>query len=180
LAKLAVYLRAINVGGRKLLMTDFKAALAKAGLQDVQTLGAAGTAVIEAMSSGAELEAEIEALLVADCGMASEVFVRDHAEMAAIVRGNPFAQQVKVRPASVAVSFLKRHAGAAEVEAVRERIAGFGGTEEIEVGPRCLYLSYPEGQGLSKLTPGVIERALNLRGTARNWNTVSKMTGLTR
>ena len=111
--------------------------------------------------------------------MTIEVFVRDHAQMAAIVKGSPFPQQVKDQPAFVAVSFLKGQAGKAEVEAVREKIAGFGGPEEIEAGPGCLYLSYPAGQGASKLTPVVIERAVKLRGTARNWNTVVKMAELT-
>ena len=177
--KFAVYLRAINVGGRKLLMADFKAAMAKAGFKDVQTIGAAGTAVIEAKASSETLEGEIEALLAADCGMAIEVFVRDHAQMAAIVKGNPFTRKVKDKPAFVAVSFLKGPAGKGEVEAVREKIVGFGGPEEIGAGPECLYFSYPDGQGQSKLTPVVIERAVKLRGTARNWNTVVKMTELT-
>jgi uncharacterized protein (DUF1697 family) len=179
LTKRAVYLRAINVGGRKLLMADFKACLAKAGFEDVKTIGAAGTAVIEASGPGAAIEAKIEALLAKDCGMEIEVFVRDHAEMAAVVKANPFVQQVKDKPAFVAVSFLKGQAGKAEVEAVREKIAGFGGPEEIEAGPGCFYFSYPAGQGDSKLTPVVIERATKLRGTARNWNTVMKMAELT-
>jgi uncharacterized protein (DUF1697 family) len=179
LAKAAVFLRAINVGGRKLLMADFKAALAKAGFKGVQTIGAAGTAVVEAEAAAPKLEAEIEAILAKACGMAIDVFVRDHAAMAAVVAGNPYAQQVKDQPAFVAVSFLKGHAGTAEVGAIREKIAGFGGPEQVEAGPACLYFSYPEGQGQSKLTSVVIERATRLRGTVRNWNTVTKMAALT-
>ncbi|MBS0360391.1 MAG: DUF1697 domain-containing protein [Proteobacteria bacterium] len=177
---MAVYLRAINVGGRKLLMADFKTCLVRTGLGAVQTVGAAGTAVAEAKAGGAALEAEIEARLAKDCGMTIEVFVRDHADMARVVAGNPFEAMARDKPAYLAVSFLKGQAGAAEVEAVRAKIAGFGGPEELEAGPGCLYFSYPEGQGRSKLTPVVIERATKLRGTARNWNTVVKMTELTK
>lgn len=177
MARLAVYLRAINVGGRKLPMADFKACLAKAGFKDVQTIGAAGTAVLEAKPGGPMLEAEIEALLARDCGMTIEVFVRDPAAMAAIVAANPYPG--KENPAHLVVSFLKGQAGEAEVAAVRAKIAAFGGPEKVEAGPGCLYFDYPDGQGPSKLTPVVIERATRLRGTARNWNTVLKMTELT-
>ena len=113
--------------------------------------------------------------------MAVEVFARDSDAMAAIVAGNPFVREVADRPALVAVSFLKGEAGPAGIEAVREKIAGFGGPEEIKAGPAgCLYLSYPAGQGDSKLTPAAIERATGLRGTARNWNTVLKVAEMTK
>jgi uncharacterized protein (DUF1697 family) len=41
-----------------------------------------------------------------------------------------------------------------------------------------LYVVYPDGIGPSKLTGGVIDRALATRGTARNWNTVLKLAAL--
>ena len=43
---------------------------------------------------------------------------------------------------------------------------------------RYLYVIYPDGQGQSKLTNTIIERALATRGTARNWNTVLKLAAL--
>jgi uncharacterized protein (DUF1697 family) len=43
---------------------------------------------------------------------------------------------------------------------------------------RELYAVYPDGQGKSKLTNVVIEKALATRGTARNWNTVLKLQAL--
>jgi uncharacterized protein (DUF1697 family) len=40
---------------------------------------------------------------------------------------------------------------------------------------RTAYLVYPDGVGRSKLTNALIERHLETRGTARNWNTVKKL-----
>lgn len=40
---------------------------------------------------------------------------------------------------------------------------------------RTLYAVYPDGQGRSKLTTALIERTLQTRCTARNWNTVLKI-----
>jgi uncharacterized protein (DUF1697 family) len=61
------------------------------------------------------------------------------------------------------------------VAALRARIAG---REEVAAGPRCLFARYPDGIGRSKLTGAMIERALKLRGTGRNWNTVGKLAAM--
>jgi uncharacterized protein (DUF1697 family) len=45
---------------------------------------------------------------------------------------------------------------------------------------RHLYIVYPTGMGTSKLTNTVIERVLGTRGTARNWNTVTRLAALVR
>ncbi|MBV8727992.1 MAG: hypothetical protein JO233_09405, partial [Candidatus Eremiobacteraeota bacterium] len=37
------------------------------------------------------------------------------------------------------------------------------------------YVMYPEGMGRSKLSSTVVERILRTSGTARNWNTVTKL-----
>ncbi len=178
--KAAIYLRAINVGGRKLLMADFKAALVKAGYAEVQTIGAAGTALVEARTADAELEAAIEAAVAAETGMAVEAFARGHAQMAAIVKANPFPQMAEDKPAGLMAIFLKdREPTDGEIAALREKISQFGGPEEVARGPGCVCIAYGAGMGQSKLTPVIYERVLKVRGTARNWNTVLKMAALT-
>jgi uncharacterized protein (DUF1697 family) len=176
LRKVAVFLRAVNLAGKRLLMADFKRALEATGYPDAQTVVATGNAVISAKASDAALEAAIAAGLVETLGESPEVFVRDGAELAAIVAGNPFPRMAKEDPSHLVVVFLKGEAGKAEVEALRAKIQG---PEEVAAGPGCLYASYPADIGHSKLTAAMIERALKLRGTARNWNTVRKMAELT-
>lgn len=180
--KAAVFLRAINVGGRKLLMADFKTALAKAGFEGVQTIGAAGTAVVEAKAAvGAKLEAAIEKAVADETGMAVEAFARDHAQMAAIVRANPFPKMAEDKPAGLLVMFLKdQEPTEAALDSLRDKIAEFGGPEDVARAPGSLCFAFGAGMGQSKLTPVVIERVLKVRGTGRNWNTVLKMTALTR
>jgi uncharacterized protein (DUF1697 family) len=175
--KVGVFLRAINLSGHRLLMADFKRVLADAGHPDAQTVVATGNAVIAAKSADADLEARIEKALVTTLGQSTEVFARDGAELAAIVAGNPFPAMARDDPSHLVVVFLRGEPQAASVEALREKIKG---PEEVAGGPRCLYASYPDDIGHSKLTAAMIERALKLRGTARNWNTVLKMAELTR
>jgi len=176
--RLAVLLRAINVGGTgKLPMADFKASLAKLEYAETKTLGAAGSAVITADAAPATVEKAIEARLKADHGVATEVFVRTHAELKAVLAANPFHKMAKEKPAALLVVFLNGEPDAKGLEAVRDKIVG---PEEVSGGPRCLYIAYGEGMGRSKLTGAIVERALGgLRGTGRNWNTVGKLAELT-
>jgi uncharacterized protein (DUF1697 family) len=167
-------LRAVNVGGRRLTMADFKAALAAEGLKDAVTLGAAGNAVVAA-KAGKGVEAKLEAGLSRALG-ALDVFVRDHAELARVLAQNPFPKMAKEDPGHLLVMFLRDTPSAAAVEALQGRIVG---TEVVAAGPGCLYAGFPGGVGPSKLTLAVIERALKLRGTGRNWNTVRKLAELT-
>ena len=175
--KVGVFLRAINLSGRRLVMADFKRALADAGHPDAQTVVATGNAVIAAKAADAALEAKIEKGLETTLGQSTEVFVRDGAELAAIVAANPFPAMARDDPSHLVVVFLKGKPQPADVEVLRGKIKG---PEEVAAGPACLYASYPDDIGHSKLAAAVIERALGLRGTARNWNTVLKMAELTR
>ena len=174
MTRLAVMLRAVNVGGRTLTMADFKAALAAEGLPGAATLGAAGNAVVDAKSAKG-LEARLEAGLSKALGTL-ELFVRDGEALARVIAENPYPQMARDDPAHLVVTFLRGTPEAAAVTALQARIAG---PELVARGPGCLYTCFPQGIGPSKLTSAVVERALGLRGTGRNWNTVGKLAALT-
>jgi len=174
--KLAVLLRAINVGGRKLSSAEFKAALAHLGHGGAATVGAAGSAVVATASEPAAVEEALEAELQARLGFLTEVFARPHAALAATLAANPFPQMARDDPSHLLVLFLKADPTPGEIAALRTRIVG---REQVEAGLACLYLAYPDGIGTSKLTTALIARALAQPGTGRNWNTVGKLAGLT-
>jgi uncharacterized protein (DUF1697 family) len=171
----ALFLRAVNLKGRSLPMAQFREILAQAGLAGAETLGASGNAVVSA-PAGSALEAQVEAALSQALGRTTEVFARDHASLAAALAGNPFEDFARDQPSRLHVVLLKGPAEAARVAALQAKIAG---RETVAAGPGCLYATYPDGAGASKLTMAVIERALGGRGTARNWNTLRRMVGLT-
>jgi uncharacterized protein (DUF1697 family) len=175
--RLAVLLRAVNVGGTgKLAMAEFKALLAELGHQEPKTLGAAGSAVIGADGRPASIEAELEAELKSRFGLATEVFARTHAELAAVLAANPFHAMAREKPAGLLVVFLKGEPQAEAVEDLRRRIVG---PEEVAAGPKSLFIAYGEGMGTSKLTGQIVQRSIKLSGTGRNWNTVGKLAELT-
>lgn len=172
--RVAGLLRAVNVGGRKLLMADLKRIAEAAGFDAPATLLASGNVLFGTTLAPAEAGAKLEAAILADQGLASDVLVRDHAELAAVIAANPFPEQARDAPNRLLVMFLSAAPQAGPEVLESACVAG----EVVRSGPGCLYITYPDGVGTSKLTNVVIERRLKVRGTARNWNTVGKLAAL--
>jgi len=169
-------LRAVNVGGRgKAPMADLRKMLADLGFEAPQSLLQSGNLVFRSQPTGAALEALLERETKARLGLATDYIVRTAAEWARIVAANPFAAMARDDPSHLVVMPLKSAPGAAGLEGLRAWIPG---REAIEAVGRELYITYPDGIGTSKLTGAVIERRLGTRGTARNWNTATKLAAL--
>lgn len=161
-------LRGVNLGGRKDIMAELRALCEGAGFANVQTLLASGNLVLDAKDRGAKLEAKLEKLILEGMGLKTDIFVRTGAELDAIIAANPFKAFAKTNPNYMVVYFMRAPASAAELEAMK-KTALFG--EEAKQGPQCLYIKFPKGQGVSKLK-------IPKLGTARNWNTVTKLAAM--
>jgi uncharacterized protein (DUF1697 family) len=172
--RVAGLLRAVNVGGRKLLMADLKRIAGEAGFESPSTLLASGNVLFGTTLSSAAAGAKLEAAIQKDLGLATDVMVRDLAELKAVIAANPFLRQAKEEPSRLMALFLT---GEPQGDVGLLESACVGG-EEIKAGPGCLYMWFPDGAGASKLSAGLIERRLKVRGTARNWNTVNKLAAL--
>ena len=161
-------LRGVNLGKRQVIMSELRALCEGAGFTDVQTLLASGNIVLRANEKGAKLEAKLEKLILDEMALKTDVFVRTGAELDAIIAANPFKAFAKSQPSFLVVTFMRERASAAEMKAMEET-ALLG--EEVKQGKGCLYIKFPKGQGPSKLnTPKL--------GTARNWNTVTKLAAM--
>jgi uncharacterized protein (DUF1697 family) len=170
-------LRAVNVGGRKLVMSDLRAMLADLGHPDARTLLQSGNLVFDAgPRAGAELETWLEAETLQRFSLAADYLVRTAAEWSAIIAANPFPAMAEGDPSHLVVMALKSAPSEGALPALRAAIVGH---EQAELFGRDLYLTYPDGIGDSKLTNAVIERRLGVRGTARNWNTALKLAAMT-
>lgn len=157
-------LRAVNVGGVKLLMSDLKATCEAAGFRDVRTFIASGNAVFVSDDDPASVKVALEAGLTAHLGAPVAVFVRDAAEMAAVVARNPFADAPGNRVAAI---FLE----AAPPADALATVTGRAEDEALALGANEIYVRYGvAGMGRSKLK---IPAARH--GTARNMNTVATL-----
>ena len=171
----AAFLRGVNVGGRNALPTaELKALLGSLGHEGVVTHLQSGNAVFRARGGAPEVAAALEARIAERLGLAVRVLLRTPAELAAVAAANPFLGREPVL-ARLHVVLLDRAPTRAEVARLDpERSPG----DAFSVAGREIYVHYPHGAGRSKLTLDYFERRLGVVGTARNWNTLLKLTAL--
>jgi uncharacterized protein (DUF1697 family) len=168
-------LRAVNVGGRKAVMADLRAWLAELGFAEPRSLLQSGNLVFRSEATGAALEALLEREAIPRLSFATDFLVRIADEWRALVAANPHADMARDDPSHLVVMPLKQAPGPADVAALQGAIQG---REVVRAVGRELYITYPDGIGASRLTIQVIERRLGVRGTARNWNTVTGLAAM--
>ena len=166
-------LRGINVGGaRKLPMAELVPLLEALGLEDVVTYIQSGNVVFRAPHGGrAKLSTSIEQAIEAATGLDVAVLLRTRSDLARIAGANPFLDD-GADVSKLHVVFLDgRPAKAAAARLDPDRSP----PDELSLSGTEVYLRYPNGSGRSKLTLDYLERTLGVRGTARNWKTVTKL-----
>jgi uncharacterized protein (DUF1697 family) len=172
----AALLRGVNlVKHNRIAMADLREILTGLGYLDVATHLQRGNAVFGSENPAGRLERDIGAALARHAGLSCTVMVRSGAELAAVVSANPLGREPD-NPSRFFVSFL------ADVPA-RGMAADFA---QLDLAPerawvigREAYYWCPEGLRQSKLTGAFLERRLGVTGTARNWNTVTRLAELT-
>lgn len=163
-------LRGVNLGKRKVVMSELRALCESAGFSEVRTLVASGNLVLRAKLSGAKLEAKLEKVILDGMGLKTDVFVRNGGELDALIAANPFKAFARTTPTFLVAVFMRGPASKAETDAMKATsLTG----EEFKQGKDCLYIKFPQGQGPSKLK-------LPKLATARNWNTVTKLAAMAR
>jgi uncharacterized protein (DUF1697 family) len=167
-------LRAVNLAGKNsVAMADLRAWIEELGFSTPRTLLNSGNAVFDGRDQAtAKIEARLEAESRKRFKFDIVFVVRSADEVVRAVERNPFQKEAAADPGRFVVVFLKGPAVAPKVKALQAAIAG---REVVRGDGSHLYAVYPDGQGRSKLTAAVIERAIGVAGTARNWNTVLKL-----
>ncbi len=172
------FLRGINVGGNKTIpMAKLKALFEALGFQAVKTLLNSGNVVYAAKEKDrAKLAKAIEAAIEKEFGFRPATMLRDAAALAKIIDKNPFPKMAKNDPSHLVVMLLSAKP---DKDAAKRIAAAYQGPEEIRIAGEEAYITYPNGIGKSKLTNTLLEKQLGVSGTARNWNTVTKLLALT-
>ena len=163
-------LRGINVGGRhKLLMRDLAAMFVEAGCEDVRTYIQSGNVVFRADPSLADgLSARITTAIAASHGYQIPVVMRTAADLARVVRGNPFLAD-GADPTKFYVGFL---ASTPDPVRVAKLDPDRSPADAFVVRGDEVYLHFPNGVARSKLTNDYLDRTLGTVSTIRNWRTV--------
>lgn len=171
---IASLLRAVNLGSHNQVKMDkLRELYLSLGLRNAQTYVQSGNVVFTPNVKDLDkLRKRIEKAIEQTFHLHIDVVLRSAADLEAIVKQNPFAKRAGVEGKKLVVHFL-----ATEPDAeAREKITQVRvGPEELHLIGRNLYIHYSAGQGTTKLTPVLLQRTLKTLGTARNWNTVTKL-----
>ena len=160
-------LRAVNVGGTsKLPMVELKRIAGELGFKSVRTYIASGNLLFLSDESEAMVRDKLEAALSAHLGKPASVMVRTAAEMAAVVKANPFKDAPGRR---VLATFLSAKPPTTALDEARN-VDG----ERVALGKREIYVDYC-GTMLGRAKLKIPAAAA---GTGRNMNTVAKLAEL--
>jgi uncharacterized protein (DUF1697 family) len=170
MARQIALLRGINLASRnRVSMPELREALGEAGYEDVATLVQSGNVVLTSSKKPSTVEREI-ADVVAGMGVDCAVVVRTRDELAEVIERNPIPEGVS-KPKMLQVTFFSSEP---DPDDVAKLLAQDFGPERVEVLGREAYAWHPDGVHKSKLARE-LGKGLRGAGTARNWNTVTKL-----
>jgi len=158
--------RAVNVSGTgKLPKEDLKAMGEACGFEAVRTFINSGNLLFASRLGEAEVKRRLGARIDEYFGRHVKVYVRSAAEMADVVARNPFGDD---HPSRAFAHFIDEKPAQAMLDEARD-VQG----ERLALGPGCIYVSYGNGIGKTKLKLPAVKL-----GTARNMNSVAKIADL--
>lgn len=172
MTRMVALLRAVNVGGRKLPMADFRRQVAELGWENVATYIQSGNLVFDAACSPADAEAAIEALIRKHHGYEAPAIVRTREQWAGYPGGTPFPDAAAAEPNRLMMLLSKAPPAAGAAQLIQER-AQHG--EIVKRAGDALWIHFPSGQADSKLTTALIDRAIGSVATGRNYRTVATL-----
>jgi uncharacterized protein (DUF1697 family) len=173
---LIALLRGVNVGGHhKLKMEMLREICVSLKCESPQTLLQSGNVVFRTKSgNSAQFCKSLEAAIEKKLGFHPSVLVRTIPEMREVIANNPFAKRSGIDPSKLVVAFLN---GEPNAQARKDVHALDIAPEELHSIGRELYIYFPNGQARPKLSWPRVDKILGscAPGTARNWNTVTKL-----
>ncbi len=167
-------LRGVNLGSHhKINMPALRALYQSLKLKDAQTYVQSGNVLFRTEARDPiALAKRIEDGIERTFGFRPDVILRTTSQMRNVVARNPFAGRAEVSGSKLLVTFLASDPG----KEAREEVRGIkSDPEEMWIDGSELYIYYPDGMGRSKLPISAINKALKIPGTARNWNSVTKL-----
>ena len=167
-------LRGVNVGAHnRVKMDDLKKLCTSLKLCNPQTYVQSGNIIFTTDERDLDkLRQKLEIAIHKKFGFRSDVILPRTKDLREVVAQNPFAKRKDIHPGKLLVTFFNGDPG----EAARKQARAIKcDPEELFVEGREAYIYFPNGAGRSKLNWALIPKTLKVQGTARNWNSVTKM-----
>ena len=167
-------LRGVNLGTHnRMKMEDLRAVYKALKFDDPRTYVQSGNVVFRTKEKhSAALAKKIQDAIERKFGFRAAVILRSTEELRKAIAATPFAASRNLEPGKILVTFLAAEPGA-------DALATLAGLkshpEELHLKGRELYIYFPNGAGKTKLPWSSVEKLLKTTGTARNWNSVTKI-----
>src|SRR5437762_11718046 len=170
-------LRGINVGQRKVLMTDLKSLYEKLGFRDVITYIQSGNVIFKTDKkiSDQKLAEKIEKGIFMQYGFDVPVINRTREELNRIILANPFLKIRGIDKSKLHVTFLATEPD--QVNSKHARELDYTPDKFIISGTE-VFLHIPISYAETKLSNKFFENKLKVSATTRNWNTVTRLAEL--
>jgi len=167
-------LRGVNVGGHnRVNMTELSALYESLGFDTPRTYVQSGNVIFRTSEkNAASISKKIQDGIERTFGFRPAVVLRTAPELKKAIDANPFAGRRDIVPGKLLVTFLAADPGP---DGLRRLAAFKSHPEELHLKGSELYIYFPNGAGRSKLPWSSVEKLVGVTGTARNWNSVSKM-----
>jgi len=167
-------LRGVNVGGHnKIKMDALRALYESFKFENPRSYVQSGNIVFRTKEkNSAALATKIQSAIEHKFGFRPEVILRTADELRKTIAASPFAGRMGLEPGKILVTFLAGDPGP-KAQAALLGLKDF--PEELHLRGRELYIYFPDGAGKSKLPWSQIAKLLQTEGTARNWNSVTKL-----
>jgi uncharacterized protein (DUF1697 family) len=168
------FLRAINVGGRRLKMDQLRTLFKALGFSNVETLIASGNVIFDSEAEDARtLEKRIEDHLRQSLGYEVVTFVRSASELADISRHQPFgSSDFDAESTSLYIAFLSDPPSA---EANEKLMTYQNEVDDFRVHGREVYWMCRKKMSESSFSGALLERAIGVPATLRNATTVKRL-----
>jgi uncharacterized protein (DUF1697 family) len=169
MTKYIAFLRAINVGGHNVKMSELKELFESLSFSNVETFIASGNVVFDsAAKDTAKLEKKIESLLKESLGYEVSTFLRTPGEVAAVAKYKAF----KVKGEALNIAFI---AEPLDKESIQKLMAFKNEIDDFHVHGREVYWLCQIRQSESKFSNMILEKTIGRRATFRGINTIQKM-----
>ncbi len=167
------FLRAINVGGHTVKMTDLRELFETLGFANVETFIASGNVIFDSpVDDTAELEQRIETHLHESLGYSVATFIRSVPELAQIAQHEPFQAAEFEAGAVLYIAFLQHEP---TNEARRKLMSFNNATDDFHIHQHQIYWLCRTRFSDSTFSGPKLEKTLGLQATVRNSSTAKKI-----
>jgi uncharacterized protein (DUF1697 family) len=172
------FLRGVNMTGHNSIkMTDLSALFIKLGLKDAETFIQSGNVIFSDHGGipPLTLSKTLEQAILERFNYIIPVMIRTNSELNDLFSANPFLKETDFDPSKMAVLFLHDEPSDDQIQKVAN--VDFPPDKFMIVG-REIFIYCPNGFGRTKLYTNFFEKKMGVIGTARNWKTVTTISGI--